>query len=140
MNKKLILGSKILSIIGIVIATYMTIYKITSNDGMCLGSGDCSTVNASPYSSVYGIPVAFIGVLGYIAIFLLLQFEDKNSFLKEYSLIAQFGITLAGFLFTIYLIYLEFMVIHALCPFCLASQGTMTLIFGLTTARLIKQI
>jgi uncharacterized membrane protein len=139
MDKKLTLASKILSVIGICIAIYMTIYKLTSNDGMCLGSGDCSTVNASPYASVYGIPVALIGVFGYVVIFLLLQYEKANDFLKEYALLSLFGITLAGFLFTIYLVYLEFYVIHALCPFCLGSQTTMTILFGLTTARLVKQ-
>jgi len=45
------------SVLGLLVAIYMTIYKITSNDKMCLGSGDCSTVNASRYSEVNGIPV-----------------------------------------------------------------------------------
>ena len=140
MKTKLTLTSKILAIIGICISIYMTIYKLTNNNGMCLGSGDCSTVNASPYASLYGIPVAFIGVIGYVAIYLLLHFENANGLMKEYGLLAQFGLTLAGFIFTIYLVYLEFFVIKALCPFCLGSQTTMTLLFGLTTTRLIKNL
>lgn len=140
MDKKLYLSSKILSVIGMLIAAYMTVYKITSNDGMCLGSGDCSTVNASKYSSLYGIPVGLIGLLGYIVIFLLLQFEGKNDLIQRYGMIALFGITLVGFFFTLYLIYIELFVIDAICPFCLGSQVTMTLIFILTSTRLFKQL
>ena len=45
---------------------------------MCLGSGDCSTVNSSRYSEVNGIPVAIIGVLGYLAI-LAVHYLEKIS-------------------------------------------------------------
>jgi uncharacterized membrane protein len=46
---------------------------------------------------------------------------------------------LTGFLFTVYLIYIEFAVLRAYCPFCLASQTTMTLIFILSIVRLVRQ-
>jgi len=35
-----------LLVVGLLVSIYMTIFKITGNEGMCLGSGDCSTVNA----------------------------------------------------------------------------------------------
>jgi len=37
-------------LIGLVVSVYMAIYNYTDNDSMCLGSGDCSTVNASRFS------------------------------------------------------------------------------------------
>ena len=37
-----------LAIIGLLVSVYMTIYKITSNDSMCIGSKDCSVVNSEP--------------------------------------------------------------------------------------------
>ena len=40
----------------------MIIFKVFSIDAMCLGNGGCSTVNASPYSEIYGIPVAAVGL------------------------------------------------------------------------------
>ena len=60
MDKWLYRISSILVVVGLLVSIYMTIYKVTSNDALCLGSGDCSTVNASRYSEVYGIPVASI--------------------------------------------------------------------------------
>ena len=68
MDKWLYRISVALAVLGLLVSIYMTIYKVTSNNAMCLGSGDCSTVNASRYSEVNGIPVAVFGVIGYAAI------------------------------------------------------------------------
>ena len=78
MDKKLYWVSVGLAALGIMVSIYMTIFKLTSNNAMCLGSGDCSTVNASPYSSVYGVPVAFVGVLGYVSILAILLMQDRG--------------------------------------------------------------
>ena len=47
MDKWLYRASVALVILGLLVSIYMTIYKFTGDDGMCLGSGDCHTVNAS---------------------------------------------------------------------------------------------
>jgi uncharacterized membrane protein len=118
----------------------MTIYKVTSNDNMCLGSGDCSTVNASRYSEVYGIPVALIGVLGYAAIIGIHWFERRNDFFKQNGSMILFGIALLGFFFTLWLVYVEIVLLNkTFCPFCIASQITMTIIFILTVVRVVRQ-
>ncbi|MBI3739577.1 MAG: hypothetical protein HY258_11070, partial [Chloroflexi bacterium] len=74
MNKWLYRISIALAILGVLVSAYMTVYKLTENNNMCLGSGDCATVNASVYSEVSGIPVAVIGVGGYLTILVLLLF------------------------------------------------------------------
>lgn len=127
-----------LVIVGLLVSIYMTIYKVTSNDSMCLGSGDCSTVNASIYSEVNGIPVAVIGILGYVAILGVLIYEKRTPFFKENGTLMIFGMALTGFLFTVWLIYVEVALLKALCPFCLTSQVSMTLIFIMSVIRLIK--
>ena len=129
----------VLAAIGLLVSIYMTIYKVTENDAMCIGSGGCSVVNASRYSEVNGIPVALIGVGGYLAILALLFLERKSGFFQENGTMILFGVSLVGFLFTLYLIYVEIKLIRALCPFCLASQAVMTLIFFLSVTRLIRQ-
>ncbi|MBK8821168.1 MAG: vitamin K epoxide reductase family protein [Anaerolineales bacterium] len=139
MDKWLYRASIALVIVGLLVSIYMTIYKVTSNNSMCLGSGDCSTVNASRYSEVNGIPVAVIGVLGYLAILVVHYFENRNRFFKENSTLMIFGMALTGFLFTVWLIYVEIALLNALCPFCLTSQAAMTLIFIIAVIRLIKQ-
>jgi len=143
MDKRLYIAMLCLALLGLAVATYMTIYKWTDNNTMCLGSGDCSTVNASKYSEVKGIPVALIGVLGYAAILGTLVLEKRAFLLKEFfaenASLLIFGFSLTGFLFTLWLIYVEIFLIKALCPFCLASQAVMTVIFILSIIRLVRQ-
>ncbi len=139
MDKWLYRISLILVVIGLIVSVYMTIYKATSNDAMCLGSDDCASVNASRYSEVYGIPVASVGIAGYFAILLVHWFERRDKFFDTNSPILIFGMALTGFLFTAYLIYVEFAILRAYCPFCLASQSTMTLIFIISIIRLVRQ-
>jgi uncharacterized membrane protein len=139
MEKRLSQLAIILTIIGLLVSIYMTIYKITSNDSMCIGSGDCKTVNASRYAEVYGIPVAVLGVAGYSAILAVLLLERKPGFFQQNGPLLFFGLSLTGFLFTLYLIFVETVLIKAYCPFCITSQTAMTIIFIISVIRLVRQ-
>jgi uncharacterized membrane protein len=139
MDKWLYRASLALVVLGLLVSIYMTIYKIYHVESMCLGSGDCSTVNASKYSEVNGIPVAVIGSIGYAAILAVHLLENRNRFFKQNSTLMIFGMALTGFIFTVWLIYVEIALIKALCPFCVTSQVAMTLIFIIAVMRLIKQ-
>ncbi len=139
MDKRLTQLSIALTIIGLFVSIYMTIYKITSNESMCVGSKDCSVVNASRYSEVNGIPVAVIGVAGYLALLAVQWLERKPGFFQQNGTMIFFALSVTGFLFTVYLVFLEVALIKAYCPFCITSQVAMTLIFIISVIRLIKQ-
>lgn len=128
-----------LTIIGLLVSIYMTIYKVTSNDNMCVGSQDCSVVNASKYSEVNGIPVAVVGAIGYTALLAIIWLERKPGFFKENGSMIFFGISLVGFFFTLWLVYVEIALLKAYCPFCITSQISMTLIFILSVVRVVRQ-
>ena len=138
MDKKLRWASVILTILGIMDATYLYIYKLSSNDRMCLGSGDCATVNYSRYSEVYGIPVALLGLLAYLIILGISILEIRTTFFKTNANLLIFGISLVGVLFSAYLTYIELFVIFAVCPFCVISAILITLIFILSIIRLMR--
>ena len=139
MDKRLTQFTIGFTVLGLLVAIYMTIYKLTSNDSMCLGLGGCSIVNASGYSSIRGIPVAAVGMIGYLAILALFYLERKPGFFQTNGSMLMFGITLTGFLFTVWLIFVEVALLKAYCPFCITSQVAMTIIFILTVIRVIKQ-
>ena len=143
MEKRLSQLTIALTVIGLLVAMYMTVYAITSNDNMCIGSQDCSVVNASKYSKIdilgIEIPVAVVGVAGYAVILAVLLLEQKIGFLQQNGTLVFFGLSLTGFLFTLYLIYVEIALIRAYCPFCIASQSAMTLIFVLSLIRVVRQ-
>jgi uncharacterized membrane protein len=129
----------VLATSGLLVSIYMTVYKFTKIEAMCIGSGGCSTVNGSRYSEINGIPVAVLGILGYATILALLFLESRPGFFQDNGTMLQFGISLLGFLFTLYLIYVETALIKAYCPFCLTSQAVMTIIFILSVIRLARQ-
>ena len=132
--------SIVLAIIGAADARYLLIFKLTSNNLMCLGSGGCHDVNFSIYSEIYGIPVSVFGLAAFLAILGILLLEGRLQIVKENGPLAIFGISLGGVAFTAYLTYLEIFVIKAVCPFCVASAVLITLLFILAIIRLVKQI
>ena len=139
MNNRLRQITIALTIIGLLVAIYMTIYKVTNNESMCIGSSGCSEVNSSRYSEINGIPVAVLGVLGYAAILALLFLEQRAGVFQLNGAMMFFGVSLLGFLFTLYLIYVEVALIQAYCPFCLTSQAVMIIIFIISVIRLVRQ-
>jgi uncharacterized membrane protein len=139
MDKRLSQIAIAFTILGLLVSIYMTIYKLTDNDKMCIGSGGCSVVNSSRYAEVSGIPVAVLGVGGYTAILAVLLLERRNKFFEQNGTMMFFGLSITGFLFTVWLIYVEIALIKALCPFCLTSQASMTIVFIISVIRLIRQ-
>ena len=139
MDKRLSQLTFALIILGLLVSIYMTIFKITSNENMCIGSKDCSIVNASRYSEINKIPVAVIGMGGYSALLAILLLERRPGFIKQNGTMLFFALSLVGFFFTAYLIFVEIVLIKAYCPFCITSQVAMTLIFILSVIRLVKQ-
>jgi len=139
MDKRLKQVTIAFAVIGLLVSIYMTIFKLTNNESMCIGSHGCSIINASKYSVINGIPVAVVGALGYLSILALLYLETKPGFFQDNGSMLLFGVTLIGFLFTLWLIYLEVALIKAYCPFCITSQVSMTIIFILTVMRVLKQ-
>jgi uncharacterized membrane protein len=126
-----------LSILGLLDAIYLALIKLLNNPEMCLkGVGDCWTVNLSPYSSIYGIPISILGAIAYLIIIAALIFERQRPHLKNMLIKFSFGVTTAGFMFSVYLTYLELNVIHAICPFCVVSAILMTALFILNIFRL----
>jgi uncharacterized membrane protein len=100
-------------------------------------------LNASKYSKIntagISTPVAVLGMTGYTAILAILLFEKRIDFLQQNGSMAFFGLSLMGFLFTLYLVYVEIALIRAYCPFCITSQIAMTLIFILSVIRVVRQ-
>lgn len=132
-------ATMIAAVIGLIDSIYLLVIKLTDNRTLCIqGVGDCWTVNTSRYSEWMGIPVSVLGILGYLAIIIVLFLETRNQFFNENGIYMLFGFSLLGTLYSIYLTYIEFFVIHAVCPFCIVSALIMLSIFILSIFRLVK--
>ncbi len=80
---------------------------------------DCGVVNHSSYSMIQGIPVALIGIIGYLAILWLGLARQKLAVLIA---------SLVGLGFALYLTHIERDVIGMWCLYCVISQGIIALI------------
>lgn len=128
--------SLVLAGVGLIDAGYLTWIKLTGNAVACSNVGDCELVNSSRFADIRGIPIAIIGAGAYLLIVLLLGLERRNPAMGETIRTAVFGLTLIGTLYSAYLTYVELGILHAICPYCLASAIIMTLLFALSIARL----
>lgn len=85
---------------------------------------NCDIVNRSSYSSLFGIPVALIGMLGYAALVGLATAYRRRS---EGPLLL-FATAAAGLAFALYLTYIEARVLGVWCILCLSSLALITCI------------
>ena len=76
----------------------------------------------------HGIPVALLGILGYLLILSLATVYREKA---ETPFILG-GVTLGGLGFALYLTYIEGFVLHAWCILCLSSLALMTSVAALS--------
>jgi uncharacterized membrane protein len=135
--KKITIIAIVASIIGFIDSAYLTIIKFTHMPIYCTpGLGNCETVQNSQWSTIWGIPIALLGAIAYLVLILCFVFEKRIPLLKQYSQYIVFGTTFFGFLFSLFLTYLELFVIHAICQWCILSAICMTVAFVATIIRL----
>ncbi|MFQ5884048.1 MAG: vitamin K epoxide reductase family protein [Thermoplasmata archaeon] len=134
----ILLFTIILSIVGMIFAGILTFEEITydplnpSHLPLCQVGGwwDCGQVIHGPYNNLFGIPLAYLGLLGFVLILLFSVIRlvhwgrdyTKNFFL----LILLFAFI--GAIISWYLTYLELFVIHKICPYCFTSFLLITVI------------
>ncbi|MCL4466270.1 MAG: vitamin K epoxide reductase family protein [Chloroflexi bacterium] len=111
-----------LAAVGIVVSGYLAVTYFNDAQVACYGLGQCEQVQASAYARVFGVPIAYFGLLSYAAIAVLLEGRLRLSGDRAYlALLGALSLAVAGMVFSAYLTYVEFFVIDALCPWCLTS-------------------
>jgi uncharacterized membrane protein len=115
---------------GLGIAAYLTVVHYAGGTPACAISHGCATVQQSDYAELAGVPVALLGVGGYVAILASLIADARS---------AAALLALAGAGFSGWLTYVEVAKLQAICSWCVASAVCMTLLAGLCVARLLEQ-
>lgn len=121
-----------LAAIGVGVASYLTYVHYAAIHPVCTSSS-CLKVQTSVYSKLAGVPVALMGLIGYVAILGSLLVQES-----ETSRLATLVFTLAGFGFSAYLTYRELFSIHAICEWCASSAGIMTILMCLSVWRFLR--
>ena len=131
----------ILVLIGLVIASYLSYLKIADAPAVCVESGafNCNVVLNSQYSELAGLPIAYLGFAVYVAIGAMLLLEDRVDFLGQWGSLLTFGLGLFAWLFSMWLVYVQFALLQALCPWCLAHEANFTILFALICYRVYRE-
>jgi uncharacterized membrane protein len=123
----------VLALLGVAVAGYLTWVHYAGTEPLCVaGGGGCERVQTSHYATLAGIPVALIGLVGYLAIIASLWLRG------EAQLVVGALLALTGFGFSAYLTYRELFTIDAICQWCVVSAALMTALAALTAVRLLR--
>src|SRR5690349_11537376 len=112
------MAAALLALLGLFDASYLALERALGNTGIfCPTGGGCTTVQSSAYSVMFGVPVAYTGVAGYLVLLVLALWSlsaERPAGLRALLL----GFASAGLLFSLYLSYLQLFVIKAICFWC----------------------
>lgn len=101
---------------GLAIASYLTIVHYQGVAPICATSG-CEIVQRSRYAELLGVPVALLGTLAFAAMLL------SAAVRKPVIVVSAATLALTAVLFAAYLVYVQLVVLDAVCMWCVASDA-----------------
>ncbi|WP_027004642.1 vitamin K epoxide reductase family protein [Conexibacter woesei] len=123
----------VLVVLGLGIAGYLVYVHYADINPICNIAHGCHKVQTSAYAKLAGIPVALLGLIGYVVILGALIFDGEIG-----RMIAALT-ALVGFGFSMYLTYRELFTIDAICQWCVGSAILMTGLAVVCTWRLLRE-
>jgi protein-disulfide isomerase/rhodanese-related sulfurtransferase len=128
-----------LSLLGLFDSLYLLwVYTSPSSPMVCFGGG-CDAARASSYSHFGGLPLPILGVMMYaflaLLFFIYALVPSSTARWTEYAVTLVSGI---GVLSSAYLSGVEAFVLHAWCVWCVTSALSVTVIFVLSLADLLR--
>ena len=121
-----------LLVIGLLISGYLSYVKLTDVPMACVATGafNCNTVQNSVYADFYGIPIAWLGLGMYLLLGGIFVLQNRIPFLIENGTLLFFGVTLFAWVYSMWLVYIQFFVLEALCNWCLMHEVNITIMLG----------
>ena len=130
----------VLALIGMLDSVYLLLAKLGYIGSLsCSVSHGCDLVNSSVYSSFIGVPVAAIGLIGYVTLLGIALAGLQPGWLRarwpDGALAVASGV---GLLFSLRLTYYELFALNAICQWCVVSQLAILIIFVLSLVGLFR--
>ena len=132
------LGYKLIGVaalLGAGVAGYLTFLDFSGADtAFCAADGGCDIVLSSKYADLFGVPVALIGILGYLTLLAVVA-SPLRALSKT---LTTFSLATVEFSFSLYLVMVQLFVLRSVCPWCMTSFGLMSSIFLIGVLLMIK--
>ena len=132
MTRRFTLAIAVMALAGAVVSSVSLYHHYgTSATSYCdIGENfNCDIVNRSTYSTIAGVPVAMVGIAGYLTVLAL-----ATLYRHQPAATAMLAIgSLTGLAFAIYLTYIEGFVLAAWCILCLSSLALISSIAVLSS-------
>jgi vitamin-K-epoxide reductase (warfarin-sensitive) len=138
-TRRILLAIAVLAAAGAVVSSVSLYHHYgTSQTSFCdfAENFNCDIVNRSRYSMVFGIPVALVGVVGYLGLFVLATLYRAHP--RTPSLLLAAATLGLGIAF--YLTYIEAFVLGAWCILCLSSLAAIVLITVLSSVLVARSM
>ncbi len=134
--------SLFLILIGTLVSGYLTYVKLTAEPMLCIEGSvfNCATVQNSAWASIMGVPIAYLGLAMYLILGGITLLENAGDFMRENSLLLQFIIGLFAWLYSMWLVYVQVVLLQALCQWCLTHELVITILFGIICYRLWQNL
>jgi len=128
----------LLALFGVLVVVHLWLQARAGFAFGCTGAGDaasgagCAAVTSSVYSEFLGVNLLVWGGLFYLAVAALrLGVASAQPPTRETLRTASLALVSVGFLFVLYLVYVQAFVLGAFCTLCLVSSLTVTALFAL---------
>lgn len=129
-------------IVAMFTSGYLSYTKLNPGAMLCAENSvvNCNAVTSSRWGYLFGVPVAYIGFVSYVTLFVLLVLERRVAFLRQNGLYIIFGLILFDFLFHCYLTYNSLFSLRMVCLWCIATHTMATLALIFTSLRLYRRL
>jgi uncharacterized membrane protein len=119
----------LVSLLGFADAFYLTVKHFQDQVPPCSLVTGCETVLTSQYATILGIPVSLFGVLFYLSVLILsVWYMDRGD---KRALQLAIRLTWLGLLASVYFVYVQLVLLQAVCAYCMLSATTSVVLYGL---------
>jgi uncharacterized membrane protein len=123
-------GVLLFSFIGFLDSAYLAAKYYLGGEVPCSLVHGCEEVLGSSFADLFGVPIALFGVFYYLSISLFaIAFIDRKKFVFLKAVVV---LPIMGFFFTIWLIFVQAVLLEAFCLYCLISAGATSVLFALS--------
>ncbi len=104
------------SVVGLVVSVYLFGLDLFGGSAVCLGASGCDAVRSSVFGRILGVPVSAVGTLFFGAALVLCWMRStwRDQPLRY--------LAAAGAGTAVVFVVLQFVVIRAICPYCLVAE------------------